>query len=123
MNVTFKIDGVSFNKKLATYKVYSEVSYAKVITTIDNVERTSPGFSRPVVAVSFWPLTDAESAALYSALSAFKVTVEYTDPNKNQDVIQKMRLAGNLESAFALTGIDGNRRYIGGEIILRGGQG
>lgn len=120
MNVTLKIDGVDFSEKLSTYKVDQEVYYAKVITALDNTEYASPGNFRPVLTLSWRPLTDEESADLYYALSRFKIDIKYTNPYTNQDVTRKMRLAGNLESSFALTSVDGKRRYIGGNITLRG---
>lgn len=38
MDVTFKIGTLDLASKLSTYKVMWEVSYQKIITTLDNVE-------------------------------------------------------------------------------------
>ena len=64
-------------------------------------------------------MTDDESAALYSALSALMFDATYTNQYKGVDETKRVRLMTSLESAFALKSVDGKRRYKGGEIQLR----
>lgn len=120
MDVVFRINGTDYSTKLSTFQVENKVSYSRVVTTLDNVEHASPGFARPVLTVSFWPLSEAETADLYAALSGFVVTVEYSDPYYGGTVSRRMRLTSDLTAAFAMKSIDGNRYYKGGNIQLRG---
>lgn len=120
MDVVFKINGTDYSAKLSTFQVENKVTYSRVVTTLDNVEHASPGFARPVLTVSFWPLSEAETAALYAALSGFVVTVAYTDPYSGAVASRRMRLTSDLTATFALRSVDGNRYYKGGNIQLRG---
>ena len=52
----------------------------------------------------------------YGALTDETIVAKYT---KNGIETADMRLASNLESAFLLNSVDGQRRYRGGEIVLR----
>ena len=119
MDVTLIVNGLDLSSKLSTYSVEEEVTYRKVITTLDDVEHPYPGAKRTTITFSLFPLTDDESAALYSALSALVFDATYTNQYKGVDETKRVRLMTNLESSFALKSIDGKRRYKGGTIQLR----
>lgn len=119
MDVTFEVNGVAMNQKLAAYDVTREVSYKKTITTMDDVEHALGQTSRAIITVSFWPLTDAEVKAYHSVLNSASLVIRFTDPDADRDVSKAFRLNSNLQSVFGLRSIDGNRYYKGGEIQLR----
>ena len=119
MDVTLIVNGMDLSSKLSTYSVTEEVTYRKVITTLDDVEHPYPGATRTTITFSLFPLTDEESAELYSALSALMFEATYTNQHKGVDETKRVRLMTSLESAFALKSVDGKRRYKGGEIQLR----
>lgn len=119
MDVTLIVNGLDLSSKLSTYSVTEEVAYRKVITTLDDVEHPYPGAKRTTITFSLFPLTDDESAALYSALSSLMFDATYTNQHKGVEETRRVRLMTNLESSFALKSIDGKRRYKGGTIQLR----
>ena len=119
MDVTFKIGALDLHSILSTYNVRYETTYQKVITTLDNVEHPFPAPFRPIVTFSLFPLTDLQSKSVYDALSGNIASVTFTDPHAGQDRALAMRVTSDLESAFGLKSIDGNRYYKGGEIELR----
>lgn len=119
IDVTFKLGGTSYSSKLSTYRVTYETTYGSTLTALDGTEYGRALF-RPVITFSLIPMTEEESAALFTLLSnGQSLTVEYTDPNTNEDRTGSFRLASNIDHIFALKSVDGNRRYTGGEIILR----
>lgn len=119
-DLTLSIAGVDMSASVSTYKVTKEVTYKKIITTLDDVEHPYPGKLRDVLSVSFLPMTEAQATALYGALNQLSVTVIYTNPNSNGATTTKtMRVTSNIEQTFALKSVDGMRRYKGGEIELR----
>lgn len=118
--LTLSIAGVDFSASVSKYKVTKEVTYKKIITTLDDVEHPYPGKLRDILSVSFLPMTEAEATKLYTALNRLSVSVIYTDPNKNGATTTKtMRVTSNIEAVFALKSVDGKRRYTGGDIELR----
>lgn len=119
MDVTLIVNGLDLSSKLSTYSVTEEVTYRKVITTLDEVEHPYPGAKRTIIKFSLFPLTDEESAALYDALVGLIFQATYTNQYKRGDETKRVRLMTNLESAFALKSVDGKRRYKGSEIQLR----
>ena len=119
MDITLTANGLDLHEKLSTYNVEEEVSYRKVITTLDEVEHPYPGSTRTTITFSLFPLTGEESSALYSALSALMFDATYTNQHKGADETKRVRLMTNIESIFALKSVDGKRRYKGGEIQLR----
>ena len=116
MNIELTINGVDFSRKLSAYRVTQEVTYDKVLNTIDGKELSVGKRVRDVVSFSLFPLTENESEIYYSALTDGTIVAKYT---KNGTTTEEMRLASNLESAFLLNSVDGQRRYKGGEIVLR----
>lgn len=119
MDVTLIVNGLDLSAKLSTYSVTEEVTYRKVITTLDDVEHPYPGAKRTIIKFSLLPLTDSESAELYDALGALVFSATYTNQYKGVDETKRVRLMTSLESVFALKSVDGKRRYKGGEIQLR----
>lgn len=119
MDVTLIVNGLNLSSKLSTYSVTEEVTYRKVITTLDDVEHPYPGAKRTTITFSLFPMTDEESTELYNKLGALVFDATYTNQYKSVDETNRVRLITNLESSFALKSIDGNRRYKGGEIQLR----
>ena len=119
MEVTLKIGSLDVSGRLSQYKVTHEVSDQKGITTLDNVEHPFPLPDRAVVEFSLFPMTEAESGALYAALAPKVVTATFSDPCTGEASVKQMRLTTSLESAFALMIVDGKRRYKGGSIQLR----
>lgn len=119
MEVMLNIDGLDLSQKLSTYSVSQEVSYRKVVTTLDDVEHPYPGAVKSVVTFSLFPLTDAESTELYSKLSGLVFTATFSNPHNGADETKRVRVASNVNSKFLLLSVDGKRRYRGGEIQLR----
>ena len=118
MDITLTIDGLALSHRLSTYSVTQEVTYRKIITTLDETEHPYPGKIRPIINFSLIPGTDEEDAALYDTLENLIFNVTYTE--KGEDVTRQMRLVSNLESVFLLKSVDGKRRYRQGTIRLRG---
>lgn len=118
MDITLTIDGLDLSGRVSSYSVTRDVSYNKVITTLDNVEHPYPGAVRPIINFSLLPGTDEQDAELYELLEKLIYSVTYTE--KGVDVTRKMRLTSSLESVFLLRSVDGNRRYKNGAIQLRG---
>ena len=118
MDITLIIDGISLSSRLSTYSVTQEVTYRKIITTLDETEHPYPGKIRPIINFSLIPGTDEDDAILYETLEKLIFNVVYTE--KGEDVTRKMRLVSNLESVFLLKSVDGKRRYKQGTIQLRG---
>ena len=119
MDVTLIVNGLDLSSKLSTYSVTEEVTYRKVITTLDDVEHPYPGAKRTTITFSLFPMTDEESTELYNKLGALVFDATYTNQYKSVDETNRVRLITNIESSFALKSIDGKRRYKGGEIQLR----
>ena len=119
MDVTLIVNGLDLSSKLSTYSVTEEVTYRKVITTLDDVEHPYPGAKRTTITFSLFPMTDEESTELYNKLGALVFDATYTNQYKGVDETNRVRLITNVESSFALKSIDGKRRYKGGEIKLR----
>lgn len=119
MDVTFKIGTLDLHSILSTYNVRYETTYQKVITTLNGVEHSFPAPFRPILTFSLFPLTDLQNKSVYDALSGHIEPVTFTDTHAGQDRTLTMRLTSDLEAAFGLKSIDGNRYYKGGKIELR----
>lgn len=119
MDVTLTVNGLDLHKKLSTYEVSEEITYKKVITTLDGIEHPYPGTQKTVIDFSLFHMTDEESAELYASINDLIFYATYTNPNKGTDETKRVRLMTNIERVFALKSIDGKRRYKGGEIQLR----
>nr|DAI09940.1 MAG TPA: hypothetical protein [Caudoviricetes sp.] len=119
MNVTFKIGTLDLSSKLSTYKVTWEVSYQKIITTLDNVEHPFSASKRAIVDFSLLPLDDDLASSVYDALAEQTQTVTFTDPYTASALVRTMRLTSNLEASFGLKSVNGKRYYKGGELQMR----
>ena len=119
MDITLIVNGIDLHNKLSYYNVTKEITYKKVVTTLDGTEHASKGRKRDIITFSLFPMTDSESKSLYDALSSLIFQAKYTDTYTNADVENTVRVVSNIESMFLLKSIDGNRRYRGGEIQLR----
>jgi hypothetical protein len=119
IDITFKIGGTDYSGLLSTYNVDYAAEYGESFTALDGTEYGRPVF-RPIITFSLMPLTEAQTAALFTKLSAAaSVTVQYTDPHANTNRTASFRVASDLNRSFLLKSIDGLRRYSGGEIVLR----
>ena len=118
IDVTLIIGELDLSSLLSTYSVDYEVEYQSTMTALDGTEYGAPRY-RPVINFSLMPLTDEQSAELYTALNSIYSNVTYTDTFRNNDLIADMRVTSNLQAAFGLRSIDGNRYYKGGTITLR----
>lgn len=120
MDITLVIDNdLDLSSRLSTFSCRDEISYRKVITTLDDVEHPYPARTRKVISFALFPLTDAENAALWTKLKKLVFSAKFTDPDSGEDITKQMRVVSNVQSAFALRSIDGNRYYKGGTIELR----
>ena len=59
MNIELTINGVDFSRKLSTYRVTQEISYDKVLNTIDGKEIAVGKRVRDVLTFSLLPLTES----------------------------------------------------------------
>ena len=119
MDITLKIGALDVRERLSTYSVQREVSYSKIIVTMDDEEHAARSKDRYVVAFSLFPMTEDEATAYCNALRASTIDVTFSDPYTKTDVAKVMRVTSNLDAAFALMSVDGKRRYKGGEIQMR----
>lgn len=119
MDITLKIGTLDVHEKLSTYSVQREVSYSKVIVTMDDDEHAVRSKDRYVVKFSLFPMTEDEVTAYCNALRASAIDVTFSDPYTKSVVTKTMRVTSNLDAAFALLSVDGKRRYKGGEIQMR----
>lgn len=118
IDITFELNGTDYSNLLSTYEVTHEVEISDSMTSLDGTEHFAAR-KRPTLTVSFRPLTDAQTADIYSILSDITAEVTYTDPYLNDDRMLRMRVVSGLQSSFGLRSIDGNRYYKGGDIVLR----
>lgn len=118
IDVVFTIGALDLHARLSTYQVDYETEYQETMTAIDGTEY-GKAWHRPVISFSLYPLTDAQSKALYDELKKPSVVVSYTDPHINSTSTATMRLTTNIEAVFGLRSVDGNRYYKGGTITLR----
>ena len=119
MDITLKLGTVDVHKKVSTYAITREVSYGKVITTMDDKEHAVRSKDRYILSFSFLPMTEDEATTYCAALSETTVDVAFTDPYTGESLVKAMRTMENLEATFALVSIDGKRRYKGGTIQMR----
>ena len=113
MDITLKLGA------LDVHSAQREVSYGKIIVTMDDVEHAVRSKDRYVVTFSLFPMTEDEATAYCNALRSSTVEVTFSDPYTKTDVVKTMRVTSNLDAAFALVSVDGKRRYKGGAVQLR----
>ena len=118
IDITLNIGGLDLSNSLSTYQVNIEYTYPTSITTIDGKEHFHE-WKRPIVLFKLIPMSDSQVNSLFNKLSSSPVTVTYWNPYTNSNVTAPMRIEGNLENAFGINSVDGNRYYKGGQIKLR----
>ena len=118
IDVTFMLNGNDWHELLSTYEPDQVPEIPTSLKTMDGTEHGRTRF-RPVLIFSLIPLTDAQTALLFSDLNGGEVEVVYTDPNLTEVVTATMRVNTPLKSVFGLKSVDGNRYYKGGMIELR----
>lgn len=118
MDIKLIVNGLDLSEKLATYSVDKEVRYRQIITTLDDTEHPVSGSKRNVVRFTLFPMTEEESNALEGALA--DLVFESTFTLHGADRTETVRLASDLQNLFLLKSVDGQRRYRGGQIVLRG---
>ena len=119
MDITLKLGALDVHERLSTYSVQREVSYSKIIVTMDDEEHAARSKDRYVVKFSLFPMTEDKATAYCNALRASTIEVTFSDPYTKMDLVKTMRVTSNLDAAFALLSVDGKRRYKGGEIQVR----
>jgi hypothetical protein len=119
VDITLKIGTLDVHEKVSTFSAQREVSYGKIIVTMDDVERAVRSKDRYVVKFSLFPMTEDEATAYCNALHASTIEATFSDPYTKTDMVKTMRVTSNLDAAFALVSVDGKRRYKGGEIQMR----
>jgi hypothetical protein len=117
IDITFSFNGFSLSEYLSKYRVTHEVETATSLTAMDGTEYVAAR-RRPVIRFTLIPLTDQQATQIYNLLLSLTGTVSYTDPNigERQDT---MRIASDLDLAFGIKSITGDRYYKCGEIVLR----
>lgn len=120
MEVTLIANGLDLSNRLSTFSVTKNITYKKVVTTMDDTEHPYPGAKKDIVTFSLLPQTDEEGAEVYNALSSLIFDATFTSQYAGgNDVTKRVRITSDLESTFLLLSVDGKRRYRGGEIQLR----
>ena len=120
MDVTLTIKDVDFSPWLSSYTVKHEIAYGQIVTTFDGMEHTQGGTRRPIVTFSMFPVSDAVAGDFYAVLSDLIVPVTFTDPNLGgRECTLDMRVVSDLETAFGIRSVDGNRYYKETAIQLR----
>lgn len=118
IETTLTFNGFNLAPWLSTLNVTHEVETAKTITTIDGEEYAATR-RRAVVTFTLIPMTEAQTNAVYEALSAMEGLTVYRDPMTDTDRVVDMRVASDIGAAFAAKSCDGNRYYKGMTITLR----
>lgn len=120
MEVTLIANGLDLSKRLSTYQVTKEITYKKVVTTLDDTEHPYPGAKKDVITFSLLPMTDEEGGEVYDVLYSLIFNATYTAQYAGGlNVTKRVRVTSDLESTFLLLSVDGKRRYRGGSIQLR----
>ena len=118
-DVTLIINGLDVSSRVLTYSAQLSINYAKVITTLDDVEHPFPGVKRSVLRFSFLPMTEDEADSVYWCMRDLIFPVTYSNPRGGGVLTKKFRLMTDIEAVFLLLSVDGKRRYNGGQIELR----
>ena len=118
MTITALINNVDFAPALSTWSVSKEISFDKVVTSLDGSERAFGKRTRTIISFSLLPYTENQCGTYYNALMPGIVSVKFTDDD-GKIKTKEMRVTSPLESLFLLDSIDGKRRYKGGNITLR----
>lgn len=118
----FKLADMDLSDKVMALTVTGEVTFSKVITTLDGVEHPYPARTRKLVTVDFGMLTEDEATEIYTLLNerAGRIGVGFEDPTNGGAMSHiTARVTSNIELVFKLVSIDGKRRYRGGSLEFR----
>lgn len=118
MTITALINNVDFAPALSTWDVVHEITFSKVVSSLNGSDRAFGKRDKTIISFSLLPYTEEECAVYYDVLSAGIVSFTFTD-NDGAIKEKEMRLISDLESIFLLDSIDGKRRYKGAIITLR----
>lgn len=119
MDVMLRLEGLDLHSVLSSYSVVKEVKYQSVITTLDDVEHPFPAADRDIIEFALFPLNDQKCIDLYNVLGKRIFQATYTDPHSGAEKTRTVRVDSNINLAFGLRSIDGNRYYKGDTIRLR----
>lgn len=117
--VTLILDGYDAHGMLSTYNTSEEITYPRVVTTLDNKEHPAPGVIRTILEFSFTPLTDITAAEVYAKLKNLILSVQFTNMNTGKVETKSMRVTSDISSQFMLKSITGKCYYRGGTIQMR----
>ena len=118
MTITALINNVDFAPVLSTWNVTHEITFSKVVSSLNGSDRAFGKRDKTIISFSLFPYTEEECSAYYDALSAGIVSFTFTDSD-GAIKEKEMRLISDLESIFLLDSVDGKRRYKGATITLR----
>lgn len=118
-SLTLIIDNRIFSDKISTFNVTKEITYAKVMKTLNGKEVYRNKQERAILTFSLLPYCDATAERDYEVLHKGEFVVQYTDPDTMYLKTQVMRIVSNLDRAFLLDSVNGRRYYKGENIILR----
>ena len=119
MDITLTLNGRDFSGRVDQYSVVKEIITGPVVTTMDHVEHAPIQRHRDVIRFKLIPSSDAVATLDYTALATGTFSATYTDPNTSTDRTKNVRVTSDLDSAFGIKSVDGNRYYKQGEIVLR----
>lgn len=117
--VTLILDGYDAHGMLSTYNTSEEITYPRVVTTLDNREHPAPGVIRTILEFSFTPLTDTTAAEVYAKLKNLILSVQFTNMNTGKVETKSMRVSSDISSQFMLKSITNKCYYRGGTIQMR----
>ncbi len=117
--VTLILDSYDVHGMLSTYSTREEITYPRVVTTLDNKEHPAPGVIRTILEFSLTPLTDTTASELYAKLKNLILTVQFTNMDTGQIETKSMRVTSDISSQFMLKSITGKCYYRGGTIQMR----
>lgn len=118
IDITFTLNGTDYSALLSTYTVTMEHTTPVNVLTLDGTEHVYER-NRPIINFTLIPLNDSQTASLWATLRSTPISVTYTNTYLGSDITAQMRVSSNLESAFGIKSIDGNRYYKGNTITLR----
>ena len=95
MDITLKVNGLDLSGKLSAYSAIKKVAYTEIVTGLDNTEYPFPGATKTEITFSLFPMTDEESAELYSAICGLVFQATYTDQMGGGDVAKRVRVASD----------------------------
>ncbi len=116
-DITMTFNSVDLSDYLSTYAVAHEVEVADLLTAMDGTEYSAVR-ERPIVTISFLPMSSTTAATIYSALSALIADLSYTDPWLGERTAV-FRITSNIDAVFGLNSVDGSIYYKGGYVVFR----